>query len=921
MKRNQLYGMVVATALGALAATAGCGDNSVTCGPGTNAVDGVCTASSTCGAGTKADATGQCVPDGSVVCSDGTKLDTTTGLCVIDPNSCQDGTVLVAGVCQDKGRVAVDVEEGAEPNGLLVLGEDSTNPAGQFAVPAMGATVVLHGHITPFQDTNGDGQQDADSDTYVFQATGPTALRVSVDGVGGDLGGYLMVASPDDPNSTLATYQRFGVNLTGDTANRELFLPAAGIYAIAITDSRSLFLGGAFGDANTEYYASITQVALPAATAITLDANGAAALKTESIANDELKTYSIAMGNGLNTVTVTPDATATQLAPAFAVNAGSTFHISAGTSTQGGAVTSLAAGFNAAEAATIVVDPEINLGFNPEKFELDVTTSSGNALSTTGGNVTTTVRDATTPTAVADLPNMDTFFYDVAAAGDILGANLHFNLPVEGLIVDDQGAFLSFFTALDGASPEDTFTNYVGHLRHPHAGRYYLLTDDPTATAGTTTLTVTSTLTKQTPTAITTGAASASTTNGAFSGSLFTYALDRANHPWVAFEGTPSTGTLTLNAFDPNSAFGRLDTIDTSNTGTTPPDTAPALSRVVTATPSGGHVVIDDLSDSFIVQGVASAPAATYTITLPDRTFTDFGTLLATDATKTFATESLAVGGANFYFVRTDAANNLTLTVTPTGTVKPNVTMTLLDPDEGTEATFADASASTAPVTALQEPHASGWIAIKVTASIAGTYSISAKASVRKVYTVTHAAATFTSICNVGGTTDVTMSDTDEGLSADIAAPAGFTFFGEPTTTYTISTNGFLSFIPLADSHFANAPIPTAGEPDAMVAPLWTDLANIEVCSTVSGNVTTIEWLGTTFGNPFFGIPGVAVNFQVKLDKSTGVITYVYGPTEVDTGEDATIGLESFKAVSFNSVGFNTKNTLSTTQSTIFTPN
>ena len=31
---------------------------------------------------------------------------------------------------------------------------------------------------------------------------------------------------------------RYGVNLTGDTAQRELYLPAAGRYAIAIADSR-----------------------------------------------------------------------------------------------------------------------------------------------------------------------------------------------------------------------------------------------------------------------------------------------------------------------------------------------------------------------------------------------------------------------------------------------------------------------------------------------------------------------------------------------------------------------------------------------------------------------------------------------------------------------------------------------------------
>ena len=61
--------------IAALMLPIGCGDNSDECGPGTHAVDGVCT------------------PDGTTTCSDGTKLDSSTGTCVIDPNDCQDGTL------------------------------------------------------------------------------------------------------------------------------------------------------------------------------------------------------------------------------------------------------------------------------------------------------------------------------------------------------------------------------------------------------------------------------------------------------------------------------------------------------------------------------------------------------------------------------------------------------------------------------------------------------------------------------------------------------------------------------------------------------------------------------------------------------------------------------------------------------------
>src|SRR5512140_715446 len=141
---------------------AGCGDNSKQCGPGTIDVDGTCSPDA-CGPGTKNDGSGHCIPDGSVVCVDGTKLDAASGHCVIDPSACQDGTVLVNGACIDPGRVMASIEEAPEPNGLGVLGETSLSPAGTIVLPAVGMPgFVIHGHITPFVDNNGDGQDDGD---------------------------------------------------------------------------------------------------------------------------------------------------------------------------------------------------------------------------------------------------------------------------------------------------------------------------------------------------------------------------------------------------------------------------------------------------------------------------------------------------------------------------------------------------------------------------------------------------------------------------------------------------------------------------------------------------------------------------------------------------------------------------------------
>src|SRR5450432_776746 len=126
MKRN----LALVLALGAFA---GCGDNSDECGPGTTAVNGICTSS-------------------APSCTDGTILNATTNSCVIDPNSCQGGTVLINDKCQDPtAGLTIDLEEGVEPNGLNI-GEPSTVSAGAITLKAVGSTFVIHGHINPFED-------------------------------------------------------------------------------------------------------------------------------------------------------------------------------------------------------------------------------------------------------------------------------------------------------------------------------------------------------------------------------------------------------------------------------------------------------------------------------------------------------------------------------------------------------------------------------------------------------------------------------------------------------------------------------------------------------------------------------------------------------------------------------------------------
>ncbi|MDB4955311.1 MAG: hypothetical protein JWO36_2880 [Myxococcales bacterium] len=259
--------LVIAIAI-ALRVIAACGDNSKACGPGTVDIDGTCTPDE-CGPGTKNDGTNQCVPDGAVICTDGTKLDVATQTCKIDPAVCQDGTALVNGACIDTGHIHADIEEGPEPNGLGLLGETSASPAGTIVLPPVGTGFVIHGLITPFEDNDNDGQDDADVDAYRITVSGPSLLHISADGLHGLAAGFV-VAAEVGATDPLARWRRLGVNFEGDTSQRQVLLPRAGTYLIGIADTRSLLLRAAAGNTTTEYYVTIDALEMPAPAAIVL---------------------------------------------------------------------------------------------------------------------------------------------------------------------------------------------------------------------------------------------------------------------------------------------------------------------------------------------------------------------------------------------------------------------------------------------------------------------------------------------------------------------------------------------------------------------------------------------------------------------------------------------------------------------------
>ena len=927
---------LVLMAVAAFAAgVAGCGGGSdIECGAGTVEVDGVCTADPvTCGPGTTL-VDGVCTAPDPVTCTDGTILDPTTNSCVIDPDSCQDGTVLVAGQCVDPGHVTVDVEEGTEPNGLGLFGEVSAAGAGDISIAAVGTGVVVHGTIVPFQDVSGatdpitgepvgDGFTDPDVDTYLTTVTGPTLITVTADGLHGLAAGYVSLAAvaPGDP---LANWQRFGINLTGDTSSRSLYLPAAGTYVLTVADTRTLFLtGGAAGSDDPalpfEYYVTITQ-----ATAVpeVLTISGGLGATSGMIAPGEVKLYSVAMGEGINTAELDVRADQAIESTLIVNTSGGTTAVEGladGDPQTGDPASVSTLGIRAGDTTLVVVDNVYNYAPDPVPFDLSVTAGSAGALSTSGGDAV----------QAANTIDFTVFYYDVASDLELTGMDLGLSIPVTGVVVDEDFFIFANFTfdPSFGFQFNDTFTSYRGLLRHPTAGRYYFLVYDPTGAA--TTITATSSYAPVAAEVVTKGTPTAQTAINPFASNPYTYAADVANDPWQQFGASGvGSGNIVLTFLDPTAAFGRLDPLaSTCVSGGTDfcADVAPVFSATVAeAGGAMGRVMIGSPTSDFLVTArtatVTGGP--TFALDFQTRPHTDLGTLNPgtpiTDVDAPLDTTTTV----QRYLVRTASGNGVAISTTPDQPTL-NTRIQRVFADETNRGTAINNGGAGAADLAQFFQTAEGWTAFTVTAVTpiaGGTFDLAVSASPPVTYTASTGATAFSDAC-VGGT-PVTLQDGDEGFSvATVATPAGFDFFGFAQPQVRVNSNGFVTMDTSlvcssvgGSCFFGNQNLPSTGNPNGVIAAYWDDLVTT-VCQQVTGTRLTLQWTGTLFAST------TTVSFQMILDGSNDTIELVYGPAQVPTGQSATIGIEDQAGTAANLIGFNVANTIMPGVTHRFTPN
>ena len=839
----------------------GCGDNGAECGEGTALNDdGFCVPTATCGAGTVANENGECVPDGSVVCSDGTMFDVATGTCVPSSDVCGDGTVLVDGVCRDPATVTPDATESPEVN-------DATG-AGAITVPGIGEDgFVIHGCIDPR-----DNGTTADSDPWLLQASGPMVLDIAADGLGGLSAGFVVLNIDD--REDLVDYVRIGLDTSTDSATRQVYLPAAGNYALLMTDQRTLLGLGPAGNPSACYYATIKQVALPAPTPLTVPV-------TTGTDDGTVKVYRFTSSADGTILSTTMTTASTQMQPAWVALRSNTFH---GLATdQGGFApgpTRYVGAINNGQTVDVIVDMEFNTSIAPVEYTITSYTLGAAALPTDGSAVTVTKTNGSPNDPIVDFPTGDLnyYYFDVAADDDVVHFNQTMTEPVLAVvfrtdIVDNTAGSFDII----GITPtQNVATTYNAFVRFLNPGRYYVAFFDPDGVAAETYM-VTSTVTAQTAVAMQAGTLTDQPISQATGAAFRTF--DPGTMKWLELSG--GGDNLGTNAslevlYYPDFIEGQLDLVVPSDQFFDQTFAADGSDAPV------GRIAHNFPLSPFLVRFQSSAgPAAsqTFDYTIAARMFTDLGSV--TEAAPVMMNGiSVPANGSVRFLVESTTPINIATT-----NADFDVAIHHLDYDEF-QLDTADVNINGDETLSSVRPQF-GYVAFELE-------NFDATAGTTDLRVTTFTPAPFVEICpSAGGNgTVVALPNGDQGLSAAQTLPFSFSLFGTSVTSYKVSANGFLSFdaaLPTA-AYDTNAAIPTAGAPNGIVAGYWDDLDLVEVCVRNDANRTIVQWTGALWS--FFG-SGAPVHVQVSIYNTNSRIEVAYGPGHVATGSSATAGAES----------------------------
>lgn len=152
-----------------------------------------------------------------------------------------------------------------------------------------------------------------------------------------------------------------------------------------------------------------------------------------------------------------------------------------------------------------------------------------------------------------------------------------------------------------------------------------------------------------------------------------------------------------------------------------------------------------------------------------------------------------------------------------------------------------------------------------------------------------------------------------DDAQTNVVLPFAFTYYGTTFTNAQISSNGFLRLGNGAATAYTNATIPTAGDPDGIIAPWWDDLDPTlggSIWSQTVGSAPNRQFVVTWDGIYLYLGGTSGLSFQIVLDEASRAVTFQYadvtgGVNSGDAGASATVGLESVEGIYGTQFSFN----------------
>ncbi len=145
-----------------------------------------------------------------------------------------------------------------------------------------------------------------------------------------------------------------------------------------------------------------------------------------------------------------------------------------------------------------------------------------------------------------------------------------------------------------------------------------------------------------------------------------------------------------------------------------------------------------------------------------------------------------------------------------------------------------------------------------------------------------------------GGSSTQVIGPNEDDTTAGITLPFAFSYFGRVFDRASVCSNGWVAFGSSSATTSVNPALPATAVPNAVLAPLWDDLATAagSVRSFVEGSAPTRVFVIDWDSVESFDGSATGLSFQVRLHEDSGVVEFAYAAGGAYTSLSYTASLE-----------------------------